>query len=377
MISAILLAAGSGERFGAKKQFVEINNKPLFSYSLEVLLEFEKIEEILLVIPQDKFSENLEKKVFNKFSNKVQLVAGGKTRAESVEKAIENLDPRTKLVLIHDAARPLLNCNQLNQLIDEIKSHDGATMVRPIHDTVKRIQPGQKISPVNREGLYAVETPQVFKYESLKSAILFTKNLDEVFTDETTALEHHNMKVLHVPNKDFNLKITTKDDMVVAEKFLQKQLKYSIGLDYHSVEPGPGIRVGGVDIACEIQTKAHSDGDVLLHAIIDALLGALSSKDIGEHFPENEKNKNIDSKKMLVDALNQFKKHFNIYFIDATITLNSPKISPHRKEIQASVAKLLSISKNNVSIKAITRNGLNFIDFKEGWGAEVILTFGK
>ena len=377
MISAILLAAGSGERFGAKKQFVEINNKPLFSYSLEVLLEFEKIEEILLVIPQDKFSENLEKKVFNQFSNKVQLVAGGKTRAESVEKAIENLDSKTKLVLIHDAARPLLNCNQLNQLIDEIKSHDGATMVRPIHDTVKRIQPGQQISPVNREGLYAVETPQVFKYESLKSAILFTKNLDEVFTDETTALERHNMKVLHVPNKDFNLKITTKDDMVVAEKFLQKQLKYSIGLDYHSVEPGPGIRVGGVDIACEIQTKAHSDGDVLLHAIIDALFGALSSKDIGEHFPENENNKNIDSKKMLVDALNQFKKHFNIYFIDATITLNSPKISPHRKEIQASVAKLLSISKNNVSIKAITRNGLNFIDFKEGWGAEVILTFGK
>lgn len=377
MISAILLAAGTGERFGAKKQFVEINNKPLFSYSLEVLLEFEKIEEIFLVIPQDKFSETFEKKVFNKFSNKVQLVAGGKTRAESVEKAIENLDPRTKLVLIHDAARPLLNCNQLNQLIDEIKSHDGATMVRPIHDTVKRIQRGQKISPVKREGLYAVETPQVFKYESLKSAILFTKNLDEVFTDETTALEHLNMKVLHVPNKDFNLKITTKDDMVVAEKFLQKQLKYSIGLDYHSVEPGPGISVGGVDIACEIQTKAHSDGDVLLHAIIDALFGALSSKDIGEHFPENENNKNIDSKKMLVDALNQFKKHFNIYFVDATITLNSPKISPHRKEIQASIAKLLSISKNNVSIKAITRNGLNFIDFKEGWGAEVILTFGK
>lgn len=377
MISAILLAAGTGERFGAKKQFVEINNKPLFSYSLEVLLEFEKIEEIFLVIPQDKFSETFEKKVFNKFSNKVQLVAGGKTRAESVEKGIENLDPRTKLVLIHDAARPLLNCNQLNQLIDEIKSHDGATMVRPIHDTVKRIQRGQKISPVKREGLYAVETPQVFKYESLKSAILFTKNLDEVFTDETTALEHLNMKVLHVPNKDFNLKITTKDDMVVAEKFLQKQLKYSIGLDYHSVEPGPGISVGGVDIACEIQTKAHSDGDVLLHAIIDALFGALSSKDIGEHFPENENNKNIDSKKMLVDALNQFKKHFNIYFVDATITLNSPKISPHRKEIQASIAKLLSISKNNVSIKAITRNGLNFIDFKEGWGAEVILTFGK
>lgn len=377
MISAILLAAGTGERFGAKKQFVEINNKPLFSYSLEVLLEFEKIEEIFLVIPLDKFSETFKKKVFNQFSNKVQLVAGGKTRAESVEKAIENLDPRTKLVLIHDAARPLLNCNQLNQLIDEIKSHDGATMVRPIHDTVKRIQRGQKISPVNREGLYAVETPQVFKYESLKSAILFTKNLDEVFTDETTALEHLNMKVLHVPNKDFNLKITTKDDMVVAEKFLQKQLKYSIGLDYHSVEPGPGISVGGVDIACEIQTKAHSDGDVLLHAIIDALFGALSSKDIGEHFPENENNKNIDSKKMLVDALNQFKKHFNIYFVDATITLNSPKISPHRKEIQASIAKLLSISKNNVSIKAITRNGLNFIDFKEGWGAEVILTFGK
>lgn len=377
MISAILLAAGTGERFGAKKQFVEINNKPLFSYSLEVLLEFEKIEEIFLVIPQDKFSETFEKKVFNKFSNKVQLVAGGKTRAESVEKGIENLDPRTKLVLIHDAARPLLNCNQLNQLIDEIKSHDGATMVRPIHDTVKRIQRGQKISQVKREGLYAVETPQVFKYESLKSAILFTKNLDEVFTDETTALEHLNMKVLHVPNKDFNLKITTKDDMVVAEKFLQKQLKYSIGLDYHSVEPGPGISVGGVDIACEIQTKAHSDGDVLLHAIIDALFGALSSKDIGEHFPENENNKNIDSKKMLVDALNQFKKHFNIYFVDATITLNSPKISPHRKEIQASIAKLLSISKNNVSIKAITRNGLNFIDFKEGWGAEVILTFGK
>lgn len=377
MISAILLAAGTGERFGAKKQFVKINNKPLFSYSLEVLLEFEKIEEIFLVIPQDKFSETFEKKVFNKFSNKVQLVAGGKTRAESVEKGIENLDPRTKLVLIHDAARPLLNCNQLNQLIDEIKSHDGATMVRPIHDTVKRIQRGQKISQVKREGLYAVETPQVFKYESLKSAILFTKNLDEVFTDETTALEHLNMKVLHVPNKDFNLKITTKDDMVVAEKFLQKQLKYSIGLDYHSVEPGPGISVGGVDIACEIQTKAHSDGDVLLHAIIDALFGALSSKDIGEHFPENENNKNIDSKKMLVDALNQFKKHFNIYFVDATITLNSPKISPHRKEIQASIAKLLSISKNNVSIKAITRNGLNFIDFKEGWGAEVILTFGK
>jgi len=377
MISAILLAAGSGERFGGEKQFVEIQNKPLFNYSLDVLSDFEKIEEIFLVIPPNKNLSVFQEKVFKQFSQKVQVVLGGKTRSQSVAKAIEMLNPRTKLVLIHDSARPLLNDSQLNCLIDSIQSYDGATMVRPIYDTVKRINPGQPISIVKREGLYAVETPQVFKSESLKKTMSATKKFDEIFTDETSALERLDMKVLHIPNKDFNLKITTKDDIAIAEQFLQKQLQYSIGLDYHSIEPGEGVRIGGVDISCEIQTKAHSDGDVLLHAIIDALFGALSNKDIGEHFPSNKNNKNIDSKKMLEEALNQFKESYNIYFIDATITLNSPKISQYRSEIITNVAKLLGISKNNVSIKAITRNGLNFIDFKEGWGAEVILTFGK
>jgi len=175
MISAILLAAGSGERFGGEKQFVEIQNKPLFNYSLDVLSDFEKIEEIFLVIPLNKNLSVFQEKVFKQFSQKVQVVLGGKTRSQSVAKAIEMLNPRTKLVLIHDSARPLLNDSQLNCLIDSIQSYDGATMVRPIYDTVKRINPGQPISIVKREGLYAVETPQVFKSESLKKTMSATK----------------------------------------------------------------------------------------------------------------------------------------------------------------------------------------------------------
>ena len=169
----------------------------------------------------------------------------------------------------------------------------------------------------------------------------------------------------------------SKEDIDLISKNMIDNVFFGLGIDCHSLEKGTGIIIGGYEIKCNLKSVAHSDGDVLTHAIIDALCGALNLGDIGQHFPNTPKNKNISSIKLLEEIMSLIPKNISIVNIDASVVLNSPKISKYKSKITSTLAPILKISESQISIKGITSNGLSFIDMKNGWGAEVIISLKR
>jgi 2-C-methyl-D-erythritol 4-phosphate cytidylyltransferase/2-C-methyl-D-erythritol 2,4-cyclodiphosphate synthase len=303
------------------------------------------------------------------------LCEGGDTRADSVYSAIQKLDDDKKLVFIHDAARPLIKNHHIEELADACKKNDGAILAHPVSDTLKKIKNDKIEFTIDRSNLWLAETPQAFNLNILHSCY---KNLgkkeQQSFTDEASLLEHfgHSIKVIH--NRSQNIKITHKEDLDITKGILCKNTKMGIGIDFHSLVDGECLVVGGHKIKCEFASDAHSDGDVLTHAVTDALLGALNLGDIGEHFPNNPEYLNIPSTELLKKILKKVPQNVTIGMIDISVVLNTPKLSPHKKDIKSSLAKVLGINEDIISIKATTTNSLRFLDMSNGWGCEAIVT---
>jgi 2-C-methyl-D-erythritol 2,4-cyclodiphosphate synthase len=190
-------------------------------------------------------------------------------------------------------------------------------------------------------------------------------------------MEHNGYMIQIINNKTTNIKITEMEDMAFIKGMLYQQNKVGIGVDFHSLVKGEYLMVGGHKIDCEFESDAHSDGDVLTHAITDALLGALNLGDIGEHFPNTSEYLNISSIELLKKIIQKIPKNIKIAMIDVSIVLNKPKISLHKQAIKASLSEALGIDKNIISIKATTTNGLKFLDMTSGWGCEAIVTLNN
>ena len=187
-------------------------------------------------------------------------------------------------------------------------------------------------------------------------------------------MEYFDKSIKIVHNRSQNIKITEKDDLDILKGILCKNARMGVGIDFHSLIKGEYLVVGGHKIKCEFASDAHSDGDVLTHAVIDALLGALNLGDIGEHFPNNPEYFNIPSTKLLQKILKKIPQNISIGMIDASIVLNNPKLSAHKKDIKSSLANALGVNENIISIKATTTNSLRYLDMSNGWGCEVIVT---
>ena len=375
MNAGVIVAGGTGNRFGSYKQTAVLNNKPVYQHSLDVFNESILIDIIYLVLPNDLLGQ-VEKDLSTYQSNKsIILCEGGDTRADSVYSAIQKLDDDKKLVFIHDAARPLIKNHHIEELADACKKNDGAILAHPVSDTLKKIKNDKIEFTIDRSNLWLAETPQAFNLNILRSCY---KNLgkkeQQSFTDEASLLEHfgHSIKVIH--NRSQNIKITHKEDLDITKGILCKNTKMGIGIDFHSLVDGECLVVGGHKIKCEFASDAHSDGDVLTHAVTDALLGALNLGDIGEHFPNNPEYLNIPSTELLKKILKKVPQNVTIGMIDISVVLNTPKLSPHKKDIKSSLAKVLGINEDIISIKATTTNSLRFLDMSNGWGCEAIVT---
>ena len=375
MNAGVIVAGGTGNRFGSYKQTAVLNNKPVYQHSLDVFNESILVDIIYLVLPNDLL-EHVEKDLSTYHSNKsIILCEGGDTRADSVYSAIQKLDDNNKLVFIHDAARPLIKNKHIEELADACKENDGAILAHQVSDTLKKIKNDKIEFTIDRSNLWLAETPQAFNLNILHSCY---KNLgkkeQQSFTDEASLLEHfgHSIKVIH--NRSQNIKITHKEDLDITKGILCKNTKMGIGIDFHSLVDGEYLVVGGHKIKCEFASDAHSDGDVLTHAVTDALLGALNLGDIGEHFPNNPEYLNIPSTELLKKILKKVPQNVTIGMIDISVVLNTPKLSPHKKDIKSSLAKVLGINEDIISIKATTTNSLRFLDMSNGWGCEAIVT---
>ena len=358
----ILLSAGKSKRFRSKlnKQFIPYKNKPLFEHSLKTALDSKLFKKVLIVS---------NKKI--NFKN-IDVIKGGKERHNSTLNALNYLkNKKIKNVFIHDAARPNLSINLLKRLKKELKTNNAVVPYIKSENSVKyKIR--NKINNLNRDKVFLTQTPQCFNFQELLNLYKINK---EKITDEASLYLKNNRKIKFILGDKKNFKITTLHDL----NYLKSEIYYGIGFDIHRLIKSKKLFLGGVKIPFHSGLKGHSDGDVILHAIIDGLLGAMRKGDIGKLFPSNSnKFKNIRSKNMLVPVLNLLNdNNFSINNIDINLICENPKVSKIRNKITKSLSRLLSINRNLINLKGKTVEKLGIIGKEQAIACEVICSLSK
>lgn len=368
--SAILLMAGSSIRFNddKNKNFYEINKKPIFIYSLDILYSHELINDIYLVVKEEEYEQVSEIVNFN-YDNKIKIIIGGATRCESVKNALKEID--SDITLIHDAARPLITKNDIDNIIDSLNNNDCATLYHKVYDTIKETK--DSIKTINRDNLKAVTTPQAFKKELYNTILL---NKDEL-TDEIALFEKEK-KVAFVKEIRNNLKVTTKEDLEYIEYILMnKSYKVGHSFDFHTVAKNRNLILGGVKFDTDFGLLGHSDADVVYHAVTEAILGALSLGDIGTHFPDTDnKYLNMDSSYFVKEAVKLLnKENYTIENIDVIIYLEEPNLKNYKVQMAKNIKELTNASYVNVKATTLEKKGL--IGAKEGIASEAVILIKK
>jgi len=377
--TVIIVAAGSGARFGdtLPKQYHLLHGKPILRHTIEQFSNHPHITNIQVVIA-DGF-QDLYHQAVSGITKCLPPIIGGATRQQSVYNALSSLSLRgDDFVLIHDAARPCISKESIDNILTALTTHNAASLAIPVSDTIRKSNASEFGEIINRDGLYAMQTPQGFHFGHIYAA--HEKFKRQNFTDDTALVSENGIPVHIVIGHRNNIKITHPDDMKMAEKLLtppQFIPRTGIGFDVHAFgDAAPSIRIGGVDIPHTHKLKGHSDADVLLHAITDALYGVIADGDIGSHFPpSNMEYKGKDSAYFLEDAVKAVRtKGGRIVHIDSVIMCEAPKIGPHRDAIRNRVADIIGINPSRVSIKATTTEELGFTGRREGIAAQAIVT---
>ena len=376
MNSLILVAAGMGSRMGASvnKLLLEHDGRSLISYTLSHVLESRRLEELILVVKDEErtFFEEILKTLSPKIP--VKLAPGGKTRLESVKHGLDFLHEDSEKVLVHDGARPFVDGATIDRAFDTITDETPAVVVAiPCVDTIKEVEGNEISRTLDRSRLHRAQTPQGALTPLLKRAMASLTS-EEGITDDASVLERAGVPVKVLPGKEDFFKVTTPGDW---KRFIdmteKKELPFRIGQGYdiHRYDESRPLLLGGVRIAEKGGLLGHSDADVLLHAIMDALLGAAGLRDIGYYFPDtDERFAGADSKKLLIHVKQLLEEEgYAIGNIDSTVIAEKPKLAPHISAMKESIAAALEISPSQVGVKATTNEKLGTIGRKEGMAA--------
>jgi len=354
-ITLIILCAGDSTRFelATKKQWIRIDQEPLWLTVTNRLSKYNKFIKTIVVSHKDEIN------YMKKFSNKIEFVAGGSTRENSIRNSLQVVT--TKYVMITDVARACIPKTVIKNLIKNRKKADCVVPVLDVSDTVV-----YKHNLINRDYVKLVQTPQLSKTKVLKDAL----NNQKGFTDESGAISANKGSVFYIKGSTKSKKLTFKDEIsnLGCLKKPSKDIFSGSGIDIHQFENNKPMYLGGVKIDTDYGFKAHSDGDVAIHSIIDSLLGAIGGGDIGEFFPDTDpKFKDADSKELLKYIVKFISNvGYTIINIDLTILAQKPKINPYKDQIQSTLAKLLLIPKYKINIKATTAEKMGFVGRQEG-----------
>lgn len=369
--AAIIVAAGKAARFGGEipKQYLPLAGKPMIRHSIDLFLKQPDLARLVVVTHPDHAP------YYQQATQGLNLqapVAGGAERQDSVRHALEQLKDLAPdmPVLIHDAARPCLREDDLRAVIDAAKKDGAATLAHRIVDTLRREK-----DIIDRSGIWGMQTPQAARLDWFLEA--HTRFKGKAFTDDTALLTELGKDVTFVEASRENIKVTTADDTQLADAILRaRQRRVSrigSGFDVHAFGgPGP-LRIGGIDIPHAQGLAGHSDADVVLHAINDALYGTLSSGDIGSHFPPSDHQwKGKDSAFFLEQAVRDVSaEHGEIVHVDITIICEAPKIGPYRDKMRERIAAIMGLPVRAVSVKATTTEKLGFTGRGEGIAVQV------
>ncbi len=380
-IAVIVVAAGSGQRAGGgiPKQFRNLGGMPVLARTLNLFCAFD-FHSVIPVIGADQFDdfENVLKFVRADVRKRIASpVLGGNSRQASVLNGLQALvHSSPRFVLIHDGARALTPSDLVQRVTEALQTNDSVVPALLISDTVKEVSPSGMVSAtLNRNKLRTVQTPQGFRFQAILDAhqAAVARKVDGLM-DDASVMEWAGLPVRIVPGAAGNLKITTVDDFEIAERqiFNERQdIRVGQGYDVHSFVPGDHIWLGGVKIAHTHKLNGHSDSDVLLHAMTDAILGALGDGDIGVHFPPSDNQwRGMASKVFLAEAIARLHARGGVLaHLDGTLVCEAPKIGPHREAIRAEIASIAGISLDRVGLKATTSEKLGFVGRKEGVAA--------
>lgn len=382
-VTAIILAAGKGSRMNSSitKQKIALCGKSLLYRSVERFVLSDSITDIIVACREDEIEWAREE--LSCFSKPIEVISGGQTRAESSLKAFSRVSDLVDYVAIHDAARCLITCDDIERIVDAAFTYGAATATCKIHDTVKRINNGYVCETLSRDGLCSAQTPQVFKRE-LYARALSGRTLDAEFTDDNMLLENIGERIYCVEVGPRNMKITTSEDLRFAEYLIGgsdrvTETRIGHGYDVHRFAENRRFVLGGVEISHTKGLLGHSDADVLLHAIMDAILGACGLGDIGRHFPDTSEENKDASSLLLLNKVKHLAENagYTIVNIDATVVLQRPKIAPYIDEMINNISKMLDIESGRISVKATTEEGLGFTGTEEGVSAHAVALVKK
>ena len=390
-IATVIVAAGSGTRFvGTEdsmqpaKQYWLLHNKPVLAYSLDIFAQHRQIDVIQPVIARgddDHYDQTrshlqlpaaLAKKI-------MPAVYGGTTRQQSVWHGLQALTPPPDYVLIHDAARPFITSQQIGTIIATLKRR-GVHAVLPViavNDTIKLVSNGRVDKTLPRHHLKRAQTPQGFDYAAIHAAHQAdAEQGSRDASDDAAVAERHGITITTIEGDTNNMKITHKKDLPTTTAVSFPDIRVGSGFDVHQLVDGNGMILGGIHIPFHKSLSGHSDADVVLHALTDAILGALSDNDIGYHFPPSDNTwRQADSAQFLAFAAHRAKERgYRISHCDMTILCEQPKITPHRAALCANIAKILAIDVACISIKATTTEKLGFCGRGEGIATQATAT---
>ena len=361
----IILASGQSKRFNSNtlKQFITYKNKALFEHSLDKAIISNLFKKIILVV-------NDKKQIKKRYPKNILIIKGGKERSDSsliALKYIKKFSPDN--VLIHDAARPNFSISLLKKLINSLKTNKAVVPVISSKDSIKYKVKNQLYN-LNRDNSYLTQTPQAFKYKDIYNLSIKQKNKIQ---DEATLFINNNLKIKFLNGEILNNKITFKEDVHNTKTY------FGIGFDIHRLINGKKLYLGGIKIPFHSGLKGHSDGDVIIHSIIDALLGAMRKKDIGTFFPDNKKKfKNIRSPKLLKPIIKiLYKNDFYINNMDINLICEQPKVSKYRERIISSLSNLLNLDKNLINLKGKTVEKLGLIGREKAIACEIICSISQ
>ena len=370
-IAVIIAAAGQGKRLGADvpKQFLKIAGEPILVKTLRAFCSNEKVDHIFIVTGKDYIRHCEELTAAYSLDKVRHVVEGGKERQDSVYCALKSIDsmyPETGCVLVHDAARPFVSQETINDVIDAAVRHGAAIACVPVKDSIRQ-GTSEESRNIERSNLYNVQTPQGFGKTVLMKAYEQAFEDNYYGTDDAGLVERIGQPVELVMGQYDNIKITTREDMPMENRV-------GTGFDVHALVEGRPLILGGVEIPFEKGLDGHSDADVLIHALMDALLGAAALGDIGRHFPDTDPQyKGISSVKLLEHVAGLLEDEFyKVGNVDITVMAQRPKIKSYIDDMREIIAETLGIELNRVNIKGTTTERLGFVGREEGIAAQAV-----
>ena len=376
-ISLIIAAAGLGTRFSSEKpkQYFKIDNQTILEKTLSIFRNISEIKKI--IIPLHKNDKEFKQLDLPDDLN-IVTVTGGETRAESVIQALKLVN-EDDYVIVHDAVRPFIDESDIRLLIEQFENQNEDCLVYglPVYESLKIINRETLFvkKSVDRNDFYLAQTPQIAKARLLASSLEICLKENFIPSDESEAIEHTGGTVRFIPGKRKNVKVTVFEDV---RNFNKLQEKVGLGFDSHRFKEGEYLILGGIKVPFNRSFDAHSDGDIIFHSIVDAMLGSIGDGDIGKHFPNTPEWQDVEGCKLFEITNNLLaKKGFKIIQVDIVVILEKPKLNKYRAKIIKNLSKILKLNEENIGLKAKTSEKMGFIGNNDGAAAQTIIKISR